>query len=204
LKRTAAVSTVLLAVVAATTLAAAAEPSSPVPTAKTEEDIAREYFSDLTLTTMQGESVRFYSDVLKDRVVLINSFYTSSDGITPRQGQILTKLQGMLGDRLGRDFFMVSITIDPENDTPEKIREFAQGLGAGPGWIFLTGPPENVLEVNRRLGQQPEHIDDHKGLYLLGNVATTLWVKLPVHAVPSDLNRQLQSLLVDKGEPGDD
>jgi protein SCO1/2 len=202
LKRTAAVWTVVLAIVSATSLAAA-EPPSPVPAAKTEEDIARAYFSDLTLTTMQGESVRFYSDVLKDRVVLINSFYTSSDGITPRQGQILTKLQGMLGDRLGRDFFIVSITIDPENDTPEKIREFAQGLGAGPGWIFLTGPPENVLEVNRRLGQQPEHIDDHKGLYLLGNVATTLWVKLPVHAVPSDLNRQLQRLVADTGEPGD-
>jgi len=145
--------------------------------------------------------VRFFSDVLKDRVVLINSFYTSSDGITPRQGQTLSKLQDMLGDSLGRDVFFVSITIDPENDTPEKIREFARGLGAGPGWIFLTGSPENVLEVNRRLGQQPAHIDDHKGIYMLGNIKTALWVKLPVHAMPADLNRQLQRLLIDEGEP---
>jgi len=192
------IATILIAVLAAV----AAERSPADSTVKTEEEIARGYFSDLTLTTMQGESVRFYSDVLKDRVVLINSFYTTSDGITPRQALILSKLQTLLGDSLGRDLFIVSITIDPANDTPEKIQEFALGVGAGPGWIFLTGPPENVLEVNRRLGQQPEHLEDHKGLYLLGNVKTALWVKLPVHSIPSDLNRQLQRLVVDEGEPG--
>jgi len=133
-------------------------------------------------------------------VVLINSFYTDCKMVSPRQVQVLGQLQQMLGDQLGRDVFIISITIDPKNDTPEKIKEWAREAGAGPGWIFLTGKPEDVNQVNMKLGQHEHHLHDHKGVYMLGNVDTTLWMKLPAHAMAMDLYRQIQILLEDQGE----
>jgi protein SCO1/2 len=173
------------------------------PPSKSDREIAREYFTDLPLVTHDGREVRFFSDVLEDRVVLISSFYTECAGITPRQNQVLQRLQDMLGESLGRDVFFVSITVDPERDTQEKLEEYVRGLEARSGWIFLTGKPENVDWVNHRLGQYLENLEDHKGSYMLGNVETTLWMKVPAHGQPLDLYRAIQKLLEDRGESRD-
>jgi len=169
---------------------------------KSPEEVARDYFTDLPLLTHTGEEVHFFTDVLRDRIVLINSFYTHCHGISPRQGQVLARLQEQLGESLGREVFIVSITVDPEHDTVPVIRDFAAELGAGPGWIFLTGKPENVNWVNHRLGQYVEDLEEHEGVYMLGNVRTTLWMKLPPHAQPFDLHRQIRLLLGDEAEAG--
>lgn len=186
----------------ATTPAPEAAQAGTLPAPQSDEASAREYFTDLPLVTHEGREVRFFTDVLKDRVVLISSFYTHCEGITPRQNQVLLRLQEMLGEQFGRDVFFVSITVDPERDTPEALREYVAGIGARPGWIFLTGKPENVAWVNHRLGQHLESLDDHKGVYMLGNVGTTLWMKVPAHGQPLDLYRALQRLLEDTGESG--
>lgn len=177
-------------------------PQGELP-ATSDEAVARDYFTDLPLLTHDGQEVRFFSDVLKDRVVLISSFFTHCEGITPRQNQVLLRLQQMLGESLGRDVFFVSITVDPERDTPEKLQEYVQGFETRPGWIFLTGKPENVDRVNHKLGQYLEDLEEHKGTYMLGNVNTTLWMKVPAHGQPIDLYRALQQLLEDRGEPSD-
>jgi protein SCO1/2 len=85
----------------------------------------------------------------------------------------------------------------------EKLQEYVQGIEARPGWIFLTGKPENVDWVNHKLGQHLENLEDHKGVYMLGNVKTTLWMKVPAHGQPLDLYRAIQSLLEDEAEPAD-
>ena len=167
--------------------------------AESQEAVAHEYFTDLPLLTHDGREVRFYTDLLKDRVVLINSFYTHCEGTTPRQNQVLLRLQDMLGERLGRDVFIVSITVDPERDTAEALEEYAAELKPHPGWILLTGKKENVDWVNHRLGQYVEDPEEHKGVYMLGNVRTTLWVKVPMHGQPLDLYRAIQTLLDDPG-----
>lgn len=168
-----------------------------------DEAVAREYFSDLPLLTHDGREVRFFSDLLKDHVVLISSFYTHCEGITPRQNQVLVRLQEMLGESLGREVFMISITVDPERDTVERLKEYVEELDPHPGWIFLTGKPENIDWVNHKLGQYLEDLEDHKGVYMLGNVKTTLWMKVPAHGQPLDLYRAIQQLLEDEGEPAD-
>jgi protein SCO1/2 len=168
--------------------------------AESQEAVAHEYFSDLPLLTHDGREVRFYTDLLKDRVVLIQSFYTNSQWTTPQQNQVLMRLQDMLGDRLGRDVFMISITVDPERDTVEVLRDYATKLEPHPGWVFLTGKKENVDWVNHRLGQYVEDLEEHKGVYMLGNVRTTLWMKVPMHGQPLDLYRAIQTLLDDPGE----
>lgn len=169
----------------------------------TDEAIAREYFSDLPLLTHDGREVRFFSDLLQDHVVLISSFYTHCKGVSPRQNQVLLRLQEMLGESLGREVFIISITVDPERDTVETLKEYVKEIDPHPGWIFLTGKSENIDWVNHRLGQYLEDLEDHKGIYLAGNVGTTLWMKVPAHGQPIDLYRAIQRLLEDQGEPAD-
>ena len=179
----------------------AAEKALAAKSPKSQEMVAREYFTDLPLVTHQGKQVRFYSDVLEDRVVLINGVCTGCKGIASGQAQVLSQLQVMLGDSLGRDVFIVSITLDPVTDDPEKIREYAEGLGSGPGWIFLSGTPQNVRQVTAKLGMDLDDLQSGRGAYLLGNVKTTLWMKAPAHALAADLYRQIQGLLQDEEEP---
>ena len=105
--------------------AAATDPPPATPAAPqetppmTDEAIAREYFSDLPLLTHDGREVRFFSDLLQDHVVLISSFYTHCKGVSPRQNQVLLRLQEMLGESLGREVFIISITVDPDESRVE-------------------------------------------------------------------------------------
>ena len=168
---------------------------------ESHELAALEYFTDVPLVTHEGERVRFYSDVLEDRVVLLNGICTGCKGVAAGQMQVLSQLQVMLGDSLGRDIFIVSITVDPVNDDAKKIREYAEGLGSGPGWIFLSGTPQNVGQVNAKLGLDLDSLQSGRAAYLLGNVKTTVWMKAPAHALAADLYRQIQRLLQDDGEP---
>ena len=161
---------------------------------------AREYFTDLRLITQEGQEVRFYTDVLEGRVVLINGFYTDCHRICPTQNLVLSGLQDLLGERLGKEVFIVSITIDPENDNPDRVKEYTLAFDARPGWLFLTGKPENVNWVNYRLGQYIENPEDHKGVYLLGNLKTGLWKKFLASAQTEVLFNQLQGLLEDRGQ----
>ncbi|HEY5645957.1 MAG TPA: SCO family protein [Pseudomonadales bacterium] len=181
-------------------------PASEVVQPKTDEEIAREYFSDLPLLTHDGREVRFFSDLLKDHVVVINSFFTHGQTIAPGQHQVLMRLQEMLQESLGREVFIISITVDPERDTVERLNEYVAGLELNPkpGWVFVTGKPENIDWVNSKLGQHVEELEDHKGIYLAGNVKTTLWMKVPAHGQPLDLYRTIQRLLEDQGEPTND
>jgi protein SCO1/2 len=191
---------VLLALLG-TWLAVAAPAVAGSGEAPADNAAAREYFTDLPLLTQTGEQVRFYSDVLADRVVLISGFYTNCTSVSPRQNLILSRLQAALGDRLGREVVMVSITIDPTRDDVETVAEYAEVFHPADGWIFLTGKPENVDWVNYKLGQYLENLEDHKGTYLLGNLETGLWKKAPGHAQTDDLYREIQRLLEDDGEP---
>lgn len=157
----------------------------------------RSYFSDVKLVTQQGAQVRFFTDVLEGRVVLISGFYINCPSICPRQNLILSRVQRILGDRLGREVGIVSITVDPQRDTPEKVKEYAGAFRAGPGWLFLTGKPENVNWVNYRLGQYLEDPARHLGTYLIGNLRTGLWVKVSPTAEAEDLVRQLEAAMKD-------
>ena len=189
---------ILLAAWSAAPAVAASSGEAPA-----ESAADREYFTDLPLLTHRGEEVRFYSDVLAGRVVLISGFYTNCTSVSPRQNLILSRLQAALGDRLGREVVIVSITIDPNRDDVDTVAEYAEVFHPADGWIFPTGKPENVDWVNYKLGQYLENLDDHKGTYLLGNLATGLWKKAPGHAQTTDLYSEIQRLLEDEGQPHD-
>ena len=108
------------------------------------ERLAERSFPNVTLTTHEGKKVRFYDDLVKDKIVIINFMYVKCQGSCPGTTANLVKVQKLLGDRVGKDIFMYSITLKPEEDTPEKLAAYAKAYKVGPGWQFLTGNPQDV------------------------------------------------------------
>src|ERR687883_507990 len=102
------------------------------------------YFPNVTLTTQDGASVRFYDDLIKGKIVAINLIYTTCKYACPLETARLAQVQQLLGDRMGRDVFFYSITIDPEHDTPAVLSEYADKYRAGPGWLFLKGAKADI------------------------------------------------------------
>ena len=144
-----------------------ATPHPPTPGEK--------YFSDVELINQDGQKLRFYSDVLKDKVVIVSNFFTTCTSVCPPLNRNLEKIQEALGERLGKDAFIVSISVDPETDTPLRLKEYARRFHARPGWIFLTGKKENVDWALYKIGQYVEKKDDHSTIVIIGNEPKGLW-----------------------------
>ena len=158
-------------------------------------EASAKYFPNHVLLTQEGREVRFYEDVLKGKVVLINFMFTTCAGICPPMTANLAKVQSYLGERVGREVRMVSITVDPATDTPEAMRDFAAKHKAGPGWYFLTGRKENVDWVLYKLGGFTEEKEKHSGVLILGNEATGEWMKVHAMAKPSEIAAAVVKLL---------
>lgn len=173
---------------------ASAESPSTAPTVSPSE----KYFSDVELTTQDGQKVRFYSDVLKNKVVIINTFFTTCTSVCPPMNRNLEKIQDALGDRLGKDAFLVSISVDPETDTPLRLKDYARRFHARSGWLFLTGKKENVDWALYKLGQYVETKDDHSTIIIIGNEPKGLWKKAFGLAKPEELMRIVDDVLRDK------
>lgn len=160
---------------------------------------AQSYFTDVPLVTQNGNSVRLYSDLLHDKVVVINTFFATCTGSCPKTSGILAGLQERLGDHLGKDVFILSFTVDPQTDTPQKLKQYAEQFHARPGWLFLTGTKENVDLALGKLGPKIARREDHSTLFLVGNDRTGLWKKVLAPSCTSDsLNQIVDSVLNDK------
>ena len=137
-------------------------------------------FPDVSLTTHNGDVVHFY-DLIKDKIVAIDLIYTTCKYACPLETARLAQVQTLLGDRMGRDVFFYSITIDPEHDTPAVLKAYAEQYHAGPGWVFLTGRREDIDLLSKRLGlysePNPEDKDGHLPALLVGNEATGQWMR---------------------------
>ena len=161
---------------------------------------ARGYFTDTELVDQDGRKVRFYEDMLRGKTVVIDAFFTTCNGICPVMGKALQAVQKSFGDHLGEDLFLISITLDPEHDTPAVLSEYAERLKAGPGWSFLTGPPEQVEHVLAKLGQAVEVKEGHQAVLLVGNESTGLWKKAFGLAQAESIVEIVASVLGDTGE----
>jgi len=111
-----------------------------------------DYFTNLALTTHEGRTVRFYDDLIKGKIVAIDLIYTTCQYACPLETARLAQVQRLIGDRMGRDVFFYSITIDPDHDTPAVLKEYAEKFQAGPGWKFLTGSKADIDLISRKVG----------------------------------------------------
>lgn len=180
---------VLIALVVFATALAAAE-TSP----------AHNYFTDVVLTDQDGKPVRFYSDVLQGKTVVVESFFATCTGTCPIMNATFARIQAAVGDRLGKDVFLVSITVDAENDTPAKLKEYAGRMKARPGWIFLTGKKENVDQALHKLGLKVESRESHKNLFIVGNEPKGLWKKVFGLSKPDEVVSIVQGVIDDRND----
>src|SRR5215475_10611063 len=108
--------------------------TTPALSSVAREEKARTYFTDLPVIAQDGKERRFFSDILKDKVVLIYLFFTHCESACPVVNQTLSNVQDLLGDRLGNDITLISITTDPARDTPSVVKEYSDYFGPRPGW----------------------------------------------------------------------
>ncbi|TFG59077.1 MAG: SCO family protein [Deltaproteobacteria bacterium] len=165
------------------------------PALRLDENNQREYFTDLPLLTQDGKEVHFYTDMLKGKVVLISFICTNCTEVCPILMPILVRIQELLGDRSGRDVSLISISVDPEDDTPEELKEYGKKYGAKPGWTFLTGKKENIDWVVYKLGQYAEDFEDHSMLFLVGDVKNARWAKMRGDMPPETIAARLLEFL---------
>jgi protein SCO1 len=138
-------------------------------------------FPNVELITQHGEKVRFYDDLIKGKVVAINLIYTTCKYYCPLETARLVQLQKLLGERMGKDVFFYSISIEPEHDTPQVLKDYAAKYHVGPGWLFLTGKEADIKLLSQKLGldmlPRADDPDGHTPHLLIGNDATGLWMK---------------------------
>jgi protein SCO1/2 len=139
------------------------------------------YFPNVPLTTQDGTTVYFYDDLLKGKAVAINLIYTSCTDECPLETARLVQVQRLLGDRVGKDLFFYSISIDLTRDTPAVLKAYAEKFGVGPGWLFLTGKADDIKLIAKKLGlsrrNDAANRDGHMALLMLGNEPTGQWMR---------------------------
>ncbi len=143
------------------------------------------YFPNLILTDQNGRKLKFYDDLVKDKIVIFNMFYAQCEGICTPITRNLVRLQKLLGDRVGKDIFMYSFTLKPREDTVPALKHYAQMHKVKPGWLFLTGAVDDMETVRRKLGYvdpDPEVDKDktnHIGVIKYGNEPLERWGGCP-------------------------
>lgn len=148
---------------------------------------------NVELKTHTGATIRFYDDLVRGKIVTINMMYADCEGICPLMTNNLVRVQESLGDRVGKDIFMYSLTLRPEIDTVQDLADYAEMHGVHPGWLFLTGSRENVERVRYALGfYDVDPVVDkqttrHTGMLRIGNDAYDRWGMAPALAAPAQI-----------------
>jgi protein SCO1/2 len=159
--------------------------SSQFQNISSRERIRERYFPNLVLTTHEGREVRFYDDLIKDKIVLLNFMYVKCEGICMPITMNLKRVQELFGERMGRDIFIYSFTLKPQEDTVASLRQYAQMHHVKPGWTFLTGSVADMELLRHKLGYvDPDPLVDkdksnHLGVIKYGNEPLERWGGCP-------------------------
>ena len=144
------------------------------------------YFTNLALVTQDKRSVRFYDDMIRNKVVLINVMFAGCSSICSAMTSNLVGVQELLRHDETR-YHMVSITVDPMNDTPEALKAYADARGVKEGWTFLTGSKQNIDWVLYKLGSYVKEPMEHSNVLLIGNDSAGVWTKALAMDKPSEI-----------------
>lgn len=177
---------------AVATLPRPARADAPAPARCDENE--REWFTDTELVDQTGRTVRFYSDVLSDRTVIANFIFTSCQDACPLTTARLLAVSQGVRDHAGRPVRLVSISVDPETDTPPVLTTFAKRMGEAEDWMLLTGERAAIDRVVSRLGQKLNVREDHTVLLLAGNVSARRWAKVTPMETPEEVTARLKAL----------
>ena len=140
-----------------------------------------DYFTNAEVVTHEGKTLRFYDDLIKGKKVVVNFIYLNCVDICPLSTSRMAQIRQRLGEAVGRDVFIYSITMEPEHDTPELLNAYADAFGAGEGWLFLTGKPDDIKLIRHRLGDRSRTLSEHRNDLVLGNDETGDWSRSSIY-----------------------
>ena len=149
---------------------------------------------DLVVRDQDGRKVRFYSDLIKDKVVVLSFFYTSCAYACPMQGKTFSKLQSLLGERLGKSVFLISVTTDPANDDPAKLKAWGRRYGVRSGWTLVTGDETEMNKLLIPFTGSPAGGGMHLPATFIGNDKRGFWTSGVGVFAAGDLLKAVDSL----------
>src|SRR5690349_16175334 len=162
--------------------------------------IQQRHLPNVELVTQDNEKVHFYTDVVKDKRVVIQFMFTRCKDICPVITHHLVEVQRVLNGRVGRDIFFYSISLSPEEDSPKELKEFAKSHHAnGPGWTFLTGKPEDIFRLRKSLGffyddpKEDADRNNHSGMLVIGTEPLMRWAMCEGGADPKWIATVIQT-----------
>lgn len=170
-------------------------PKKVTSTPKVNRD--ERYFTNVVLKNQNGEAKKLYRDLMHEKVVIINPFFTQCTGVCPVMNSNLKQIQDHLGDKLGNEVNIISLTVDYKNDTEKVLFDYAKKYGAKQGWHFLTGEKENIELALGKLGKLTSNREAHDAIFLVGNLETKLWKKVNGLANIKDIIAQVDSVIND-------
>ncbi|WDE08053.1 SCO family protein [Thalassomonas viridans] len=158
------------------------------------------FIPNLTLTNELGQEVELMDDVIRDKIVVINTIYTRCTTVCPVMGVQYTRLQQMLKRRFGeekmlKDIQLLSVSIDPLNDNPRQLRTFKNKFKGGPGWTLLTGSTANIEKLLKATGLFTPDLQDHSPITLVGRVSQNTWTRLSGLGSPQPIAQIVDELI---------
>ena len=153
---------------------------------------------DSTLVDQDGQPVRFASEAIGDRIVAINFIYTSCTTVCPLVSATFKSLQGKLGEHLGKDVRLISISLDPATDMPARLKDNAIRFNAKPGWVWLTGNKPEVDLVLKGLGTSSANFTEHAPLVIVGDGRRGQWNRFYGLTGPEQIRQKVEALLDDR------
>jgi protein SCO1/2 len=158
--------------------------------------------ADTALLDQDGRSVRLKSDVIGERIVVVDFIYTSCTTVCPVVSAVMAQAQAKLGARVGRDVALLTLTVDPVRDTPARLKEYGGRIGTGPGWTWLTGAKPQVDEALKVFGAYTPNYVDHPPLVLVGDAKAGKWVRFYGFPSPDQLVTAVDDLSTARAKAG--
>ncbi len=177
------------------------------PVTGTQASRSKRTFPNVPVVTHEGKIVRFYDDLIKNKIVMINFTYTNCQGICPGMTANLKQVYKEFGERMGKDIFMYSISLQPEHDTPAVLKAYTELHKINPGWTFLTGTRANIELLREHLGYKfsdprlDKDKSEHLGVVKFGIEALERWGMAPALGDPKYLAEYVRWMEPDGSRP---
>jgi protein SCO1/2 len=169
---------------------------TPAPRVVEIRGVGKVKIPDIVLRDHEGRKVRFYSDLIKDKVVVLSFFYTSCTYTCTMQGRTLSKLQSLLRERLGESVFLISVTTDPAKDDVGRLKTWATRYDVHSGWTLVTGEETEMNQLLLPFTGQPAGSGMHLPATFIGNDRTGSWTSAAGVFAPEDLLKVIDTMTI--------
>lgn len=151
-------------------------------------------FADVQLINQRGQMVNLQQDLVHDRIVVMSFIYTTCTTVCPVVSSIMSKVQKKLGARVGSDVQLVSITVDPQRDNPQRLLSYSARFQNGPGWSWLTGSQQAISDTLKGLGTWTADFENHPPLIMIGDGRSQYWTRFYGFTDPAVLVDRVERL----------